>query len=151
MDIPYRSLFFPIPISRSSKSAMNEPLPSTPHAATLPFSMPAAGPRVVVISSKRVTRRCCEGGTACSSKACGIPPCNTPTRIMDKSFKFQSVATRDQPSQFLMADEYYVRCVRRSSVHRHRQKMRSTRLCQFASPTDGDLRGARRGTLQRRE
>lgn len=151
MDIPYRSLFFPTPIPRSSKFAINR-FPH-PHAATLPFSMSAAGPRVFVISSKRVTRRCCEGGTACSSKACGIPPCNTPTRIIDNSCEFQSVATRNQPSQFLVREPggYYLRCVRRSSAHRHRQKMRSMRLCQFASPTDGGLRGARRGTLQHRE
>jgi hypothetical protein len=41
---------------------------------------------VVGISSYRVTRRCCEGGILLSSKACGIPPCNTPTRIIDSSW-----------------------------------------------------------------
>jgi hypothetical protein len=71
------------------------------HAATLPFAMPAAGPGVAVISLKRVTRRCCEGGMFFSSKACGIPPCNTPTRIMDSScVKYNPSWFRNQPSQF---------------------------------------------------
>jgi hypothetical protein len=56
------------------------------HAATLTFSMPAAGPGVVGGTSLyRVTRKCCEGGMSLSSKACGMPPCSTPTRIMDNS------------------------------------------------------------------
>jgi hypothetical protein len=56
------------------------------HAAALTFSIPAAGPGVVGGTSLyRVTRKCCEGGMALSSKACGKPPCSTPTRIMDNS------------------------------------------------------------------
>jgi hypothetical protein len=54
--------------------------------AILPFSVPTV-PSVVDISLYRVMRRCCEGGMAFSSEACGTPPCKIPTRIIDSSWE----------------------------------------------------------------
>jgi hypothetical protein len=85
---------------------------------------------------------------ALSSKACGTPPCKTPTRIIDSNWETSISTVQRFPC---VGRILYLRYAQRSSDHKYRQKTRSMRLCQFASPTDGGHQGARQEIIRRRE
>jgi len=86
---------------------------------------------------------------ALSSKACGTPPCKTPTRIIDSNWGISISTVRRATTEARRI--LCLRYAQRSSDRKYRQKTRPMRLCQFASPTDGGHQGARQGIIRRRE